>query len=323
METIGTPFMWTLFALLVIAATVIDLAVMKQQGAHRVSMPEALKWTAVWVFVAMVFNLWLWWYLGGTGSDPMLNQLANQKALEFLTGYLVEKSLAVDNIFVFLMIFNFFAVPLEFQKRALMIGVILAIVLRTVMILIGAWLLAKFHWLLYVFGAFLVLTGLKMWFFADQKSDLNQNPVLKFLRKHMKLKPNFDGENFYTLENGIRYATPMLLVVIMIGVTDVIFAVDSIPAIFAITSDPFIVLTSNIFAILGLRALYFVLAEMADRFHLLSYGLAIVLVFIGTKMLLIDVYKIPIGISLAIVASVIITSMLISAARPPKSKDST
>jgi tellurite resistance protein TerC len=320
METIGTPFMWSMFAVLVIIATAIDLLVMKQQGAHKVSMREALTWTVIWVTVAMIFNAWLWWYLGGTSGDPAQTAVANQKALEFLTGYLVEKSLAVDNIFVFLMIFTFFAVPLEFQKRALIIGVILAIVLRTIMILIGAWLLARFHWLLYVFGAFLVFTGIKMWWAAEQKPDLDQNPVLKFLRKHMKIRNEFDGEKLFTLHNGVKYATPMLLVIVMIGVTDVIFAVDSIPAIFAITEDPFIVLTSNIFAILGLRALYFVLAEMADRFHLLSYGLSIVLIFIGTKMLLIDVYKIPVMISLAVVACVIAISMIISLMRPPADK---
>jgi tellurite resistance protein TerC len=316
METIGTPFMWALFAVLVVIATIADLLLMKQQGAHKVSMKEALSWTVIWVVAAMAFNLWMWWYMGGLGSDAAQAAIANQKALEFLTGYLVEKSLAVDNIFVFLMIFSFFAVPLEFQKRALIIGVILAIVLRTVMILVGAWLLAKFHWLLYVFGLFLLITGVKMWWAADKKPDLDQNPVLIFLRKHMKISKNFDGEKFFTVQNGVRLATPMLLVVLMIGITDVIFAVDSIPAIFAITSDPFIVLTSNIFAILGLRALYFVLAGMADKFHLLSYGLAIVLIFIGLKMLLIDFYKIPIMISLGFVALTIAATMVLSVMRP-------
>jgi tellurite resistance protein TerC len=316
METVATPLMWSLFAAFVVIATLVDLLVMKQQGAHKVSIREALTWTAIWVAIAMLFNAWLWWYLGGMGPTP---ELANQKALEFLTGYLVEKSLAVDNIFVFLMIFTFFAVPVEFQKRALIFGVVLAIVLRTIMILIGAWLLAKFHWLLYVFGAFLLFTGIKMWWAADKKPDLDQNPVLIFLRKHMKISKDFDGEKYFTVQNGLRLATPMLLVVVMIGITDVIFAVDSIPAIFAITEDPFIVLTSNIFAILGLRAMYFVLADMADKFHLLSYGLAIVLVFIGLKMLLIDVYKIPVLWSLCFVALTIAGTMVLSLMRPNKS----
>ena len=316
METIATPAMWALFAVLVVFATIADLLLMKQQGAHRVSMKEALRWTVIWVIAAMAFNLWMWWYLGGLSSEAAQAAIANQKALEFLTGYLVEKSLAVDNIFVFLMIFTFFAVPQEFQKRALIIGVILAIVLRTIMILVGAWLLAKFHWLLYVFGLFLLITGIKMWWAADKKPDLDQNPVLIFLRKRIKISQNFDGEKFFTMQNGVRFATPMLLVVLMIGITDVIFAVDSIPAIFAITKDPFIVLTSNIFAILGLRALYFVLAGMADKFHLLSYGLSIVLIFIGVKMLLIDIYKIPTMISLGFVALTIAGTMVLSVMRP-------
>jgi tellurite resistance protein TerC len=312
-QSIGTTNMWIGFAIFVVLATAVDLLLMRNQGPHKVSMREALSWSCLWVGLAMLFNLWLWWHLRESG-DPM----ANQRAFEFLTGYLVEKSLAVDNIFVFLMIFTFFAVPVEFQKRALIIGVIGAIILRTIMILVGAWLLAKFHWLLYVFGAFLVFTGVKMWWAADKKPDLDQNPIVRFFRNKMRMTTEFDGENFFTKKNGLRFATPMLLVVAMIGITDVIFAVDSIPAIFAITSDPFIVLTSNIFAILGLRAMYFLLAGMADKFHLLSYGLAIVLVFIGTKMLLIDVFKIPVLISLAVVAIVIAATMIISVMRPAK-----
>jgi tellurite resistance protein TerC len=310
-NTIGTTWMWVGFAVFVVLATLVDLLMMRSQGPHKVGMKEALTWSCVWVALAMVFNGWLWWYLNSTGHPE-----ANQRAFEFLTGYLVEKSLAVDNIFVFLLIFTFFSVPVQYQKRALIIGVIGAIVLRTIMILIGAWLLAKFHWLLYVFGAFLVITGIKMWWAADKKPDLEQNPIVKFFRKRMRMSDNFDGENFFTMKNGIRYATPMLLVVSMIGITDVIFAVDSIPAIFAITSDPFIVLTSNIFAILGLRAMYFLLAGMADKFHLLSYGLAIVLFFIGCKMLLIDVYKIPVLVSLAVVAVVIAGTMILSVMKP-------
>jgi tellurite resistance protein TerC len=315
MDTIGNPMLWTAFAVFVVVATIVDLWVMRGQGAHKVSMREALGWSAIWVGLAMVFNLGLWWYLKSIG-DP----LANQRAFEFLTGYLVEKSLAVDNIFVFLMIFTYFAVPDIFQKRVLIIGVIGAIILRTILILIGGWLLAKFHWLLYVFGAFLLFTGIKMWWAADKKPDLSNNPLLNFLRKHMRISDNFDGENFFTRINGVRVATPLLMVVVMIGITDVIFAVDSIPAIFAITNDTFIVLTSNIFAILGLRAMYFLLAGMADKFHLLNYGLAIVLAFIGIKMLLLDVYKIPILVSLGFVAVVIAGSMVLSLMRPTKAE---
>jgi tellurite resistance protein TerC len=254
----------------------------------------------------------LWWYLDQSAG----RELANEKTMEFISGYLVEKSLSVDNIFVFLMIMTYFAVPPIYQKRALILGVIGAIVLRAIMILIGAWLLAKFHWILYVFGAFLIITGIKMVWAAGQEPDLNNNPVLKFLRKRMNVTEQFDGEKLFTMKNGVRYATPMLLVLVMIGATDIVFAVDSIPAIFALTDDPFIVMTANIFAILGLRALYFLLADLADRFHYLSYGLAAVLVFIGAKMMLIDFYKIPIGVSLSVVAAIIATSMLVSWFKP-------
>jgi len=240
------------------------------------------------------------------------------KVGEFLTGYLIEKSLSVDNIFVFLMIFTFFAVPAEFQRRALVLGVIGAIVLRVIMILIGAWLVAKFHWVLYLFGAFLLITGVKMLVFADSKPDLNQNPLLKFIRKHLKLTDDFHGERFSIVKDGVRYFTPLFVVIAMIGITDVVFAVDSIPAIFAITEDPFIVMTSNIFAILGLRALYFLLADLASRFHLLSYGLALVLVFVGVKMLIVEWIKIPVFVSLGVVGAILLVAVLASWISRPK-----
>ena len=300
--------MWTGFAVFVVIAIAVDLLVMQKQGAHRVSTREAVGWSLLWFALAFVFVALLWWYLDGTQG----RSVANETSMQFITGYLVEKSLSVDNIFVFLMLFTYFAVPAEFQKRALIIGIIGAIVLRAILILVGAWLLAKFHWVLYLFGAFLVFTGAKMWLAAGKEPDINQNPVLKWLRGHMKIAPNFDGEKLTTMVNGVKHYTPLFVVLVMIGTTDVIFAVDSIPAIFAITDDPFIVLTANIFAILGLRALYFLLADLAGRFHLLAYGLALVLVFIGGKMLLLDVYKIPVGIALAVTAAIIALSMLAS-----------
>ena len=316
METIGTWWMWAGFTVLVIGALIVDLLVMRQQGAHKVSFREAVQWSLIWIGLALAFNAVLWWYLDGAAG----REVANSKALEFLTGYLVEKSLAVDNIFVFLMIFNFFAVPIEYQKRALIFGVIAAIVLRTLMILLGAFLIAKFHWIFYVFGAFLLITGIKMALVADEKPDLEQNPVIRWVRKHMKITTEFDGERMTTVKNGVRYATPLLLVILMIGVTDVIFAVDSIPAIFAITTDSFIVLTSNVFAILGLRAMYFMLADMADRFHFLNYGLAAVLSFIGIKMLIMDFYKIPIAVSLGAVFVLVAGSMVASLMFPAKAE---
>lgn len=312
MISIGTPLLWTLFVVFVLIALAIDFLALNRQGAHTVSMREAAIWSLIWVAVSFLFVGLLWWQLGGTGPDQAARDLANAKALEFVTGYLVEKALAVDNIFVFLMLFTYFAVPSAFQKRVLMFGILGALVLRAIMILIGAWLIAQFHWIMYVFGAFLLFTGIKMWWAAGQEPDLGNNPALRWINKHMKISPDYDGEKFFTLVDGVKMATPLLVVILLIGIVDIVFAVDSIPAIFAITTDPFIVLTSNVFAILGLRAMYFLLASMHERFHLLSYGLAIVLGFIGIKMLLIDVYKIPIVWSLGFTITTLAVTMLLS-----------
>ncbi len=311
METalnIGEPWMWAVFIVFVLAMLAVDLFLVGGNKAHRVGFKEAAAWSLVWFGLAMLFNLGLWWYLKGSyGSE-----VADTKAMEFLTGYLIEKSLAVDNIFVFLMIFSFFAVPAEYQRRVLVYGVIGAIAMRAVMILAGAWLIQEFHWILYLFGAFLVITGIKMLIFAEAEPDLGSNALLNWLKGRMRLTPDYRGEKFWVVENGLRIFTPLFLVLIMIELSDLVFAVDSIPAIFAITTDPFIVFTSNIFAILGLRAMYFMLAGLADRFHLLKYGLALVLVFVGVKMLIVDFYKIPIGLSLGIVGLVIGTFMFAS-----------
>jgi tellurite resistance protein TerC len=314
MDTIAPTWLWIFFVVSVLVALFIDFVVLKKQGAHSVSVKEALNWSIVWVLLSLAFNALFWWAV----QQDHGSAVASEKSMEFLTGYLIEKSLAVDNIFVFLMIFTYFAVPSEFQKRVLMIGIVGAIVLRTVMILLGSWLIAEFHWVLYVFGAFLLLTGIKMWWAAGKEPDLESNPALKLLRRVLPVSKNFDGEKFFTLDNGKKVATPLLLVIALVGLTDIIFAVDSIPAIFAITTDPFIVLTSNIFAILGLRAMYFLLAAVAAKFHLLSYGLAVVLVFIGSKMLLIDVIKIPVLISLGVVVSVLAITMVWSLKTAPK-----
>lgn len=315
MSTIAPLWLWFFFAGSVVVALFVDFVVLRKQGAHEVSVKEAINWSLVWVALSLAFNGLFWWAVKDSTGDVAL---ANTKALEFLTGYLIEKSLAVDNIFVFLMIFTYFAVPAAYQKRVLMYGIIGAIFLRTGMILVGGWLIAEFHWVLYIFGAFLLLTGIKMWWASGQEPDLEANPALKLLRKTMPVSKNFDGEKFFTIENGKKLATPLLLVIALVGMTDVIFAVDSIPAIFAITNDPFIVLTSNIFAILGLRAMYFLLAAMASKFHLLSYGLAVILAFIGTKMMLIDLYKIPVMVSLGVVVGILAITMVWSLKTAPK-----
>ena len=317
METIATPFMWAVFAAFVIAALIVDLLVLRQNGPHKVSSREALIWSAAWIGLALVFNAGLWWYLQGR----VPGEEADRIALEFLTGYLVEKALAVDNIFVFLMLFTYFAVPPQSQQRVLVLGVLGAIVLRAIMIFIGAALIAQFHWILYIFGAFLLLTGLKMIRAAGQEPNLETSPILRWVTGHLPLIRRYHGEALWIGEGKRRKYTPLFVVLVMIAITDVIFAVDSIPAIFAITLDPFIVLTSNVFAVLGLRALYFLLADLADRFHLLAYGLAAVLVFIGTKMLLIDVVKIPVALSLGVVAVLLAGAMLASLWIKPRAKE--
>jgi tellurite resistance protein TerC len=309
MQTIAPLWLWDTFGVIVLASLFIDFVVLRKQGSQDIGVKEALNWSLIWIALSFLFNGLFWWAIKDTTGST---ELANTKSLEFLTGYLIEKSLAVDNIFVFLLIFTYFAVPSHFQKRVLMIGIIGAIVLRTVMILVGGWLLAEFHWILYLFGAFLVLTGLKMWWAAGKEPNLDDNPALKLLRKLIPVSKDYDGENFWTMENGKKVATPLFMVICLIALTDVIFAVDSIPAIFAITNDPFIVLTSNVFAILGLRAMYFLLASVASKFHLLNYGLAVILIFIGTKMCLIDVYKIPVHFSLGVVVAILAITMLLS-----------
>jgi tellurite resistance protein TerC len=311
-ESIGNGWLWGGFTLLVMAALWVDLVLMRHGGPHRVGFREALAWSAAWVGLALLFNAGLWWYLSKTAGPA----IANQVGLEFLTGYLVEKALAVDNIFVFLLLFTYFGVPEQQRQRVLVIGVLGAIVLRAILIFIGAALIARFHWILYLFGAFLLLTGVKMWLAAGQAPDMERNPVLRWVTGHLPLIRRYHGSALWIGRGRRRRYTPLFVVLVMIAVTDVIFAVDSIPAIFAITTDPFIVLTSNVFAVLGLRAMFFLLAGMVERFHLLSYGLALVLAFIGIKMLVVDLFKIPVLVSLGVVGLIIGVSMALSLLRP-------
>lgn len=308
MATISEWWMWIGFSGFIVMMLAIDLCLLGGGRSHRVSTKEALSWSIAWFCLALLFNLLLWLYLT-KHSGPMI---ANEKALEFFTGYLIEKSLSVDNVFVFLMIFNYFSIPAEYQRRVLIYGIIGAIIMRLILIFAGLWVITHFHWILYVFGVFLMVTGIKMFIFADKKPDLAKNPIVLWVRGHCRVTDNLHGEKFFIKQNNLIYMTPLFLVLILIEFTDLIFAVDSIPAIFSITEDPFIVFTSNIFAIMGLRALYFLLKNMDTRFHLLKYGLAIILMFVGFKMLLAYWIKIPVGISLAIVATILATSILLS-----------
>lgn len=308
MESIGNVWMWTAFAAIVVAMLAIDLLVFKGGHQHRVSLKEAAGWSIAWVSVALLFNLGLWWYLDGTAG----REVANEQGLAFLTGYLVEKSLAVDNVFVWMLIFSYFAVPLELQRRVLLYGIIGAIVLRTLMIFAGSYLINEFHWILYIFGVFLVFTGIRMVWTSEQEPDLQKNPLVRWIRNHYPITNTLEGERFFVVRNGVRMATPLFLALVLVEISDVVFAVDSIPAIFAITTDPFIVLTSNLFAILGLRAMYFLLADIGDRFELLKYGLALILIFIGVKMLIVEWYKIPVLFSLSVVAIILVVSVIAS-----------
>lgn len=308
LESIATAPMWAGFIVFVLLMLALDLFVFGGNKAHKVGVKEAATWSLVWVSLALLFNGGLWWYLNGTAGP----EIANQKALEFFSGYLIEKALSVDNVFVFLLIFSAFQVPVQYQRRVLIYGVLGAIVMRAVMIMAGAWVVSEFSWVLYLFGTFLLITGMRMLVAADAEPDVANNPVLRFARRHLRVADGDHGERFFVTKGGLRYVTPLFLVLILIEVTDLVFAVDSIPAIFAITTDPFIVFTSNLFAIMGLRALYFLLVDVADRFHMLKYGLAMVLVFIGAKMLIMPWYHVPVEASLLVVAVLIVSSCVAS-----------
>jgi len=304
LESVGTPILWIGFTAFVLAMLVLDLSVFHRR-AHDVRMREALIWTGVWIGMALLFNLGVYlWFGARTG-------------LEFLTGYLIEKALSVDNIFVFLIIFSYFRVPGALQHRVLFWGILGALVTRAIFILLGAALLHRFHWVVYIFGAFLVFTGIKLLVQGESEVHPERNPVLRLFARLVPSVSDYRGTRFLVVEAGRRYATPLLAVLVVVETTDLVFAVDSIPAIFAVTRDPFIVYTSNIFAILGLRALFFVLAGTMEKFHYLQVGLGLVLAFVGVKMLLADVYKVPIGISLGVIAALLAGSIIASLLLPP------
>jgi tellurite resistance protein TerC len=298
-ETVGSPLLWAGFIAFVLAMLVLDLGVFHRK-AHEVSLKEAGIWSGVWVSLAVVFNLGVYHLFGA------------ERALEFSTGYLIEKALAVDNIFVFVVIFSAFAVPAKHQHRVLFWGVLGALVMRALFILVGGAMLQRFHWLIYIFGALLAITGIKLLVQRNEEVRPEQNFLVRLLQRVLPMTRDFVGDKFTVLRAGKRYATPLLLALVAVEVSDLIFAVDSIPAIFAITTDPFIVFTSNIFAILGLRSLYFLLAGVITKFAYLNVGLSVVLVFVGAKMLLTDVYKLPIFASLVVIAGILAASVLLS-----------
>lgn len=289
---VGSPGLWMAFLAFVLCMLALDLGVFHRK-AHVVGFREAVGWSVTWVALALCFNAFVAWRFG------------SERALEFLTGYLIEKSLSIDNIFVFVVIFGALGIPAIHQHRVLFWGILSALAMRAAMIFAGSALLSRFHWLIYVFGAFLVLTGIKLFLQRGKEQRLEDNWAMRTTRRLIPSTPRFDGSRFFTRENGRRVATPLFLALVLVEITDLIFAVDSIPAIFAITGDPFIVFTSNIFAILGLRSLYFLLGGLVDKFRYLKVGLAGVLVFVGLKMSMMDVYKVPPVLSLLIVLAIL------------------
>lgn len=304
-ESIGTPSLWIGFTLFVLALLALDLGVFHRQS-HAVTTREACTWSLVWIGLALTFNLGLYLWFGP------------ERGLEFLTGFLIEKALAVDNIFVFVILFSYFAVPAAFQHKVLFWGIIGALLMRAVCILIGGVLLQQFHWIMYLFGAFLVFTGLKLLVQQDVAIHPEQNPLFRLFTRFVPSVSEYQGDRFFVRQAGRWLATPLFLVLVSVEITDLVFAIDSIPAIFAVTADPFIVYTSNIFAILGLRSLYFLLAGIIHQFHYLKTGLALVLAFVGMKMLIADIYKLPISISLAVIALLLGSAIIASLLWPPE-----
>lgn len=288
-QSIGSPVLWAGFILFVLLMLALDLGVFHRK-THEVKFKEALMWSGVWISLALLFNLGIWWKFGST------------PAVQFLTGYLIEKSLSIDNIFVFVVVFSALKIPALYQHRVLFWGILSALVLRAGMIFAGVAMLERFHWLIYVFGAFLIFTGVKLFLQRNKEEHPEDGAVMKLARRVIPSTARFDGDRFFTLENGRKLATPLLMSLVLVELTDVLFALDSIPAIFAVTTDPFLVFTSNIFAILGLRSLFFVLAGAVEKFSYLKVGLSAVLVFVGAKMALVDVVKVPPALSLGVIA---------------------
>lgn len=300
-------YIWIGFNLFVVLMLALDLGVF-HRNAHEVKMKEALTWSAIWIALAMIFNVVIYYWKG------------QEVALEFLAGYVIEKSLSVDNIFVFVLIFTYFNVPAKYQHRVLFWGILGALIMRAIFIAAGVTLIEKFHWIIYVFGIFLVITGIKMAVNKGTKIDPEKNVAVKFFKKFFPVSNEYHGSKFWIKQTGKWMATPLFIVLLLVEFTDLIFAVDSIPAILAVTNDPFIVYTSNVFAILGLRSLYFALAGLMHLFTYLHYGLAAILIFVGIKMLLVDVYKIPIAISLLTILSILTISIVLSLIKSKKAK---
>ncbi|SPP31914.1 Inner membrane protein alx [Arsenophonus endosymbiont of Aleurodicus floccissimus] len=308
MHSVGTPVLWAIFTVVIAIMLLIDISLQGKHPGREITVRQAVVWSFIWISLALLFALGLWFYF----KQTTILMIANRQTMVFLTGYLLEKALAVDNVFVWLMLFNYFSIPVNLQRRVLIYGVLGAIVLRTIMIFTGSWLVSQFHWILYLFGIFLLFTGIKMFFVKENDQSIDKKPLVKWIGSHLRMTDTLHGERFFIRQQGILFPTPLIMLLILVEISDIIFAVDSIPAIFAVTTDPFIVLTSNLFAILGLRAMYFVLSGIAEKFSMLKYGLSIILIFIGIKMLLMDIFYIPTAVSLSIVAGILTLTIFIN-----------
>ncbi|MGP1953029.1 MAG: TerC/Alx family metal homeostasis membrane protein [Arsenophonus sp. ET-KM2-MAG3] len=308
MHSVGNLLLWVIFIFIILIMLFIDIFLQGKDKKKEMSIRQAIKWSLIWIILALLFAISLWLYFKQTTSLIF----ANSQTINFLTGYLLEKALAIDNIFVWLILFNYFSIPSNLQRRILIYGVLSAIILRTIMIFIGSWLILRFAWILYLFGIFLLFTGIKILFFKKNDHSINKKPLVKFISSHLRMTSTLHGKYFFIRQQGVLFITPLSMVLILIEISDIIFAIDSIPAIFSVTMDLFIVLSSNLFAILGLRSMYFILVSISEKFFMLKYGLSIILIFIGTKMLLMNVLHIPTTISLIIIASTLILTVLVN-----------
>lgn len=308
MQSVSAWWLWILFFFIISLVISIDLFWLHGDRRHRVSMREAIAWSTAWVVLALIFNAIFWWYL----SVNYNSAIAYQKSLEFFVSYLIEKSLSVDNLFVFIVIFHYFSIPPEQQRKLLLYGVISAVFLRLIIILSGIWLLDKFNWIFYIFGVLLLVSALRLLWIDNEKDNLDNNFIIKSTARLFRISRESQGERFFFIQDKLLYITPLLMALIFIEISDLIFAIDSIPAVFAITRDPFIAFTSNVFAIMGLRAMYFLIANAQEQFYFLRHGLAVILVFIATKMLLHNHYDIPIALTLGFIVLVLAISIGLS-----------
>ncbi|WMY96463.1 MAG: TerC/Alx family metal homeostasis membrane protein [Arsenophonus sp.] len=308
MSSIGTPLLWWVFVVFISIMFFIDFFLQNKNKHKKIKLKKAIIWSVMWIQIVFLFALCLWFYLKKNTNLA----IANHYVMDFLTSYLLEKVLAIDNLFVWMMIFSYFSIPIYLQHKVLLYGIFCAIFLRSIMIFTGTWLITKFYWIVYFFGIFLIFSGIKIFSVTENIKTITQQPLLKWIKSHLRITNILYGENFFVRQKGILFGTPLILVLILVEISDIIFAFDSIPAVFSVTMDPFIVFTSNLFAILGLRVMYFVLLNIARKFIFFKYGISFILIFIGIKMLFVNIFHISTSISLSIIIGILLITLLIN-----------